>query len=70
MVTWGGTITGVFVMNGGKKVEKWVRKSIGPIPTFDTQKEMRHIKGKEKRYCDRIGKHQHHLCLMSMILLC
>jgi hypothetical protein len=26
-------------MNGGKQVEKWVRKSIGPMPTFDPQQE-------------------------------
>jgi hypothetical protein len=30
-----GTRKGVDAMNGGKKEEKWVRKSIGPMPTFD-----------------------------------
>jgi hypothetical protein len=25
--------------NGWKQTEKWVRKEIGPIPTFDPQQE-------------------------------
>jgi hypothetical protein len=27
------------MMNGGKKTEQWVRKSAGPMPTFDPQQE-------------------------------
>jgi hypothetical protein len=35
----GGARTGVDAMNGGKQVEQWVRKSTGPMPTFDPQQE-------------------------------
>jgi hypothetical protein len=39
VVMHGGARTGVDVMNGGRKVEQWVRKSTGPMPTFDPQQE-------------------------------
>jgi len=34
-----GTITGADVTNGGKQVDKWVRKSMGPMKTFKPQQE-------------------------------
>jgi hypothetical protein len=27
------------MMNGGKQADQWVRKSTGPMPTFDPQQE-------------------------------
>jgi len=33
-----GNIARDVAMNGGKQIEKWVRKSIGPMPKFDSQK--------------------------------
>jgi hypothetical protein len=35
----GGARTGVDVKNGGKKVEKWLRKSTDPMQTFDPRQE-------------------------------
>jgi hypothetical protein len=34
-----GTRTWADAMNGGKKVEQWVRKSTGPMPKFDPHQE-------------------------------
>jgi hypothetical protein len=34
-----GARIGVDVKNEGNKVEQWVRNSVGPMPTFDPQKE-------------------------------
>jgi hypothetical protein len=31
--------TGDYMTNGGKQVEQWVRKLVGPMPTFDPQQE-------------------------------
>jgi len=44
-----GTRTWVIAMNGGRQVEQWMRKSIGPMLTFDPQqeKEMYHMTRKE-----------------------
>jgi hypothetical protein len=39
VVTCGGAKTGVDTTNGGRQSEKWVRKSAGPMPTFDPQQE-------------------------------
>jgi hypothetical protein len=39
VVTRRGARTRVDVMNEGKQTEQWVRKSIGPMPTFDPQQE-------------------------------
>jgi hypothetical protein len=38
-ITCGGMRTGVDAMEKGKGVEKWMRKSIEPTPTFNPQKE-------------------------------
>jgi hypothetical protein len=27
------------IMNGEKQIEKWVRNSVGPLPTFDPKQE-------------------------------
>jgi len=32
-----GARIGADMKNGGKKIEQWVRKSAGPMPTFDPQ---------------------------------
>jgi hypothetical protein len=34
-----GERTRVDLMNGGKRAEKWVRRLVGSIPTFDLYKE-------------------------------
>jgi hypothetical protein len=39
VVTHGGARTGTDMTNQGKQTEQWVRKSAGPIPTFDPQQE-------------------------------
>jgi hypothetical protein len=39
VVMCGGARTGVDMMNEGKQTEQWVRKSAGPMPTFDPQQE-------------------------------
>jgi hypothetical protein len=39
VVMCGGARTGADVMNKGMQIEQWVRKSTGPMPTFDPQQE-------------------------------
>jgi hypothetical protein len=38
-ITYVGARTGPDAMNKGMWMEKWVRKSAGPMPTFDPQQE-------------------------------
>jgi len=38
-ITCEGTRTGADAMNGGKQVEKWARKLVGSMLTFDPKEE-------------------------------
>jgi len=39
VVTHGGAWRGIDMVTQGNQMEKWVRKSIGHMPTFNPQKE-------------------------------